>query len=53
MVLRGVNPDGQNFRARISELKGENVVLDLNHPLAGKTLTFKVKILTVAPAPAQ
>ena len=53
MVLRGVNPDGQNFSARIRELKGENVVLDLNHPLAGKTLTFKVKILTIAPAPAQ
>ncbi|MBI2104833.1 MAG: peptidylprolyl isomerase [Candidatus Omnitrophica bacterium] len=52
MVLRGVNPDGQQFRARISELKGENVVLDLNHPLAGKTLTFKVKILDITPVPA-
>ncbi|MBI3330518.1 MAG: FKBP-type peptidyl-prolyl cis-trans isomerase [Candidatus Omnitrophica bacterium] len=49
IVLRGVNPDGESFRARISELKGENVVLDLNHPLAGKTLTFKVTILDITP----
>ena len=52
LVLRGVNPDGQSFRARISELKEETVTLDLNHPLAGKTLNFTVKITTIAPAPS-
>jgi FKBP-type peptidyl-prolyl cis-trans isomerase SlyD len=51
-VLRGVNPDGQSFRARVSDVKTETVVLDLNHPLAGKTLNFKVKIAELAPAPA-
>ena len=50
MVLRGVNPDGKSFRAKISEVKNETVVLDLNHPLAGKTLNFKVKILNIKPA---
>lgn len=50
LVLRGVNPDGQSFRARISELKDETVMLDLNHPLAGKTLNFKVKVTDIAPA---
>ena len=53
MVLRGVDPNGQQFRARINELKDESVVLDLNHPLAGKTLAFKVKILSITPVPAQ
>ena len=51
MVLRGVNPDGQSFRAKISEMKDQNVVLDLNHPLAGKTLNFKVKVIDISPAP--
>ena len=52
MVLRGINPDGQNFQARVDELKEESAVLNLNHPLAGKTLNFKVKILDLSPAPA-
>lgn len=53
IVLQGVNPDGQRFRARISEVKEQSVLLDLNHPLAGKTLVFKVKITDLAPAKAQ
>ena len=51
MVLRGVNPSGESFRARISQLKGDNIVLNLNHPLAGKTLNFKVKVINISPAP--
>jgi len=50
LVVRGVNPDGQSFPAKISEVKGETVVLDLNHPLAGKTLTFRVKVVDISPA---
>ena len=53
MVLRGVNPDGKSFRATISEIKDQTVVLNLNHPLAGKTLNFKVKITEIAPAKGQ
>ena len=53
IVLRGVNPDGKNFRATIKELKEKTVLLDLNHPLAGKTLVFNVKITDIAPAKAQ
>jgi FKBP-type peptidyl-prolyl cis-trans isomerase SlyD len=53
MILRGVNPDGQSFRAKITELKGETVMLDLNHPLAGKTLSFKVKITDIAPVKSE
>jgi len=33
---------------RIEELKGEKVILDFNHPLAGKTLTFDVKVLDIS-----
>ncbi len=50
-MLEGVNPEnGKSFRARISEVKDATVVLDLNHPLAGKPLTFKVMIKEIAPA---
>lgn len=51
MILKGVNPDGKNFRAKINEVKDASVVLDLNHPLAGKTLNFQVKVTDISPAP--
>jgi len=50
LILRGVDPDGHQFRATIHEIKDQTVTLDLNHPLAGKTLMFKVKILNISPA---
>jgi peptidylprolyl isomerase len=47
MVL-GVNlPNGQQFPARIVDVNEKEVVIDLNHPLAGKTLKFKIKIVDV------
>lgn len=49
MVLRGMGQDGRAFSARIREIGEENVTLDLNHPLAGKTLQFAVKIVEIAP----
>jgi FKBP-type peptidyl-prolyl cis-trans isomerase SlyD len=50
--LEGKTADGQKVYPRISEVKPETVVLDFNHPLAGKTLYFDVKVLEVAQAPA-
>lgn len=32
---------------RIDSLNGEQAILDFNHPLAGKTLTFDVKVLDI------
>ena len=52
LALRGVNPDGKAFRAIIDEVKPESVVLNLNHPLAGKTLEFDITVKTIAPASA-
>jgi FKBP-type peptidyl-prolyl cis-trans isomerase SlyD len=45
--LRAQSPDGRSMMARVSEIKDKTVVVDLNHPLAGKTLAFHVKILDV------
>ncbi len=47
VVLQATAPDGQKFPAVIKEVKGDNVILDFNHPLAGKTLNFKIKIVSV------
>lgn len=33
--------------AKITTIEGENVTLDFNHPLAGKTLIFEVEIVDV------
>jgi FKBP-type peptidyl-prolyl cis-trans isomerase SlyD len=45
--LQGRAPTGQPILARVKEIKDKTVVLDMNHPLAGKTLYFDVKILGV------
>lgn len=51
MVLSGVDPEGRPFRARIKSIQDTTVTLDLNHPLAGKTLLFKITIIAIAPSP--
>ncbi len=46
-MLQTKSPDGQIIRGRITEIRGEKTMLDLNHPLAGKLLFFDVRILDV------
>ena len=41
-------PDGQVIPVTVIEADAEQVVLDANHPLAGKDLTFAVEIVSVA-----
>ena len=36
MVLQATAPDGSKFPAVISQINGDKVVLNFNHPLAGK-----------------
>ena len=45
--LQGKAPDGQMVYPQVAEIKDDTVVLDFNHPLAGKTLHFDVKILDI------
>jgi FKBP-type peptidyl-prolyl cis-trans isomerase SlyD len=46
-VLKTTLTDGRVARVRVHEVKEDTIVMDFNHPLAGKTLTFEVKILDV------
>lgn len=39
-----------NFPAKIINISEENVTLDFNHELAGKTLIYTIKILDIKPA---
>ena len=45
--LTGRDSSGATRSVRVKEVKDKSVVLDLNHPLAGKTLLFDVRVLSV------
>ncbi|MBT3414019.1 MAG: peptidylprolyl isomerase, partial [Nitrospina sp.] len=38
----------QQMRAFITEVTPEFITLDMNHPLAGKTLTFQIKVVKIS-----
>jgi FKBP-type peptidyl-prolyl cis-trans isomerase SlyD len=50
IVLTAQGPQGQAVPVRVHEIKEKTVVMDFNHPLAGKTLSFDIKITAVKPA---
>ena len=47
LVINLVSPDGRNLLATITEISGDSVTLDANHPLAGKDLTFNIDLVEV------
>jgi FKBP-type peptidyl-prolyl cis-trans isomerase 2 len=48
MILLTELPNGAKIPAVITEVTKEEVTIDLNHPLAGKALTFEIKVVVVA-----
>lgn len=44
------SPDGDEVPMRILEVKTDSVIVDANHPLAGRTLVYDVKVKEVAKA---
>jgi len=40
-------PNGQQIPAKITKIDDKEVTIDMNHPMAGKTLVFKIKIVSV------
>ena len=48
-ILAAKSPEGRVIPMRIHEIKEKTVVMDMNHPLAGKTLVFDVKVVDIQP----
>ena len=50
-VLMAGGPEGQTRPVTVKEIKEKTVVIDMNHPMAGKNLVFDVKVLDIQPSP--
>ncbi len=50
MTLFGQSDDGQSAQVVVKDFNDSVVIIDYNHPLAGKTLAFEVKVLDVRDA---
>ncbi len=47
IMLKLGTPDGKQFPAKITEVTDKEITIDLNHPLAGKTLHFTIKVVEI------
>lgn len=46
-------PDGQQIPARLIKMDDENLTFDLNHPLAGESLTFAIEVVGISDTATQ
>jgi FKBP-type peptidyl-prolyl cis-trans isomerase SlyD len=46
-LLQGKDTAGREVRPIVTEIKDDTVLLDFNHPLAGKTLFFDLKVVNI------
>jgi FKBP-type peptidyl-prolyl cis-trans isomerase SlyD len=53
MGLQLRDNQGHSFEAHVAEIREDGVILDFNHPLAGKTLHFNVRIAGLRPASSE
>jgi FKBP-type peptidyl-prolyl cis-trans isomerase SlyD len=50
-VLAARSPEGMVVPMTVKQIKEKTVLMDMNHPMAGKTLVFDVKVVDIQPAP--
>jgi FKBP-type peptidyl-prolyl cis-trans isomerase SlyD len=50
MQFHAQSPDGQNLLVTVVQVEGDRITVDGNHPLAGTTLNFEVKVVDVRDA---
>lgn len=46
-VLEVTDDDGEVFPVTVAAITAESVVIDTNHPLAGKDMTFELRLLEI------
>jgi FKBP-type peptidyl-prolyl cis-trans isomerase SlyD len=47
ITLQGQGEDGTTVQVVVKEILEEEIVIDFNHPLAGRDLTYRVKVLSL------
>ena len=47
-LMMGGGPRGKPRRAMITEVTKKHIVIDMNHLLAGKALTFSIKLIKIS-----
>lgn len=52
-ILALTSPEGQQIPARVAAVDDEKMTVDLNHPLAGQSLTFEVEVVGISDTPTQ
>lgn len=53
MMIALQSPEGQQMPAKITHLDDEKLSVDLNHPLAGESLTFEIEVVGISESPTQ
>ena len=48
MQLSMQQPDGQALPVLVAEVNDDHIVLDANHPLAGKDLNFEIELVEIS-----
>ncbi len=46
-LIEARSPKGERLLVKIREVKDKSIILDFNHPLAGKELEFHVEVLNI------
>jgi len=47
MMLQASSPDGSVMQVQVTGVSADEITVDANHPLAGKTLTFQIRLLEI------
>jgi FKBP-type peptidyl-prolyl cis-trans isomerase 2 len=46
-VIEVGQPNGRNLTVYVTGIKGDQITIDANHPLAGHTLEFKIELMDI------